>query len=396
MATEQHNTYLFTSESVTEGHPDKICDQISDAILDAILEKEIQLQNEGYVAPDGQPADVTQVRCACETMVTTGLAIVAGEIRTQAWVDVQSIVRDVITGIGYDRAKYGYDGNTCGVLNAIHEQSPDIAMGVDESWETKQAAASEDPYEKIGAGDQGLMFGYATNETPELLPLPFAVATRALELLRDRHSPLLLPDAKSQVTFDYCGRRIHTFLISTQHHAYAGQREIYELVRSIMDDVADAYGLNHDFRALVNPTGRFVRGGSYADTGVTGRKIVADTYGGVCRSGGGALSGKDPTKVDRSAAYMARKIACDIVRERLALRCEVQLAYAIGMAAPISVSAQFFGTNREPPHVILRHINSRYDLTPGGIIEGLGLKDVDYNRVSAYGHFGKAGLPWEA
>ena len=222
------------------------------------------------------------------------------------------------------------------------------------------------------------------------------MATRALGLLRDRHSPLLLPDAKSQVTFDYCGRRIHTFLISTQHHAYAGQREIYELVRSVMDDVADAYGLNHDFRALVNPTGRFVRGGSYADTGVTGRKIVADTYGGVCRSGGGALSGKDPTKVDRSAAYMARKVACDIVRERLALRCEVQLAYAIGMAAPISVSAQFFGTNREPPHVILRHINSRYDLTPGGIIEGLGLKDVDYNRVSAYGHFGKAGLPWEA
>ena len=363
----------FTSESVTEGHPDKLCDQVSDAVVDEILRHD--------------PA----ARVACECTASTGLLNIFGEITTSCYVDLQKVARDTVRDIGYTRGKYGFDADTCAVVVSIDEQSPDIAMGVDSALETRAQGGLD-----IGAGDQGLMFGYATNETPEMLPLPFAVATRALELLRDRHSPLLLPDAKSQVTFDYCGRRIHTFLISTQHHAYAGQREIYELVRSVMDDVADAYGLNHDFRALVNPTGRFVRGGSYADTGVTGRKIVADTYGGVCRSGGGALSGKDPTKVDRSAAYMARKIACDIVRERLALRCEVQLAYAIGMAAPISVSAQFFGTNREPPHVILRHINSRYDLTPGGIIEGLGLKDVDYNRVSAYGHFGKAGLPWEA
>ena len=347
---------LFTSEQVSAGHPDKICDQIADAIVTDCLRHD------------------RDSRVAVECMIKDCMIFIAGEITSTHAPDYEVLCREVLRRVG-DPDPEAY------VVNSLVTcQSRDIAMGVDRG----------------GAGDQGLMFGYATNETPELLPLPFAVATRALELLRDRHSPLLLPDAKSQVTFDYCGRRIHTFLISAQHHAYAGQREIYELVRSVMDDVADAYGLNHDFRALVNPTGRFVRGGSYADTGVTGRKIVADTYGGVCRSGGGALSGKDPTKVDRSAAYMARKIACDIVRERLALRCEVQLAYAIGMAAPISVSAQFFGTNREPPHVILRHINSRYDLTPGGIIEGLGLKDVDYNRVSAYGHFGKAGLPWEA
>ena len=347
---------LFTSEQVSAGHPDKICDQIADAIVTNCLRHD------------------RDSRVAVECMIKDCMIFIAGEITSKHAPDYEILCREVLKRIGDP------DPEAYLVNSLVTGQSRDIAVGVDRG----------------GAGDQGLVFGYATNETPEMLPLPFAVATRALELLRGLQSPLLRPDAKSQVTFDYSGRRIHNFLISTQHRAYVEQREIYELVRSVMDEASDAYGLNHDFRAMVNPTGSFVTGGSYADTGVTGRKIVADTYGGVCRCGGGALSGKDPTKVDRSAAYMARKIACDIVRERLALRCEVQLAYAIGVAAPVSVSAQFFGTNREPPHVILRRIRSRYDLTPTGIIDSLGLKDVDYNLVSAYGHFGKAGLPWEA
>ena len=347
---------LFTSEQVSAGHPDKICDQIADAIVTDCLRHD------------------RDSRVAVECMIKDCMILIAGEITSKHAPDYEILCREVLRRIGDP------DPEAYLVNSLVTCQSRDIGVGVDRG----------------GAGDQGLVFGYATNETPEMLPLPFAVATRALELLRGLHSPLLLPDAKSQVTFDYSARRIHTFLISTQHHAYVEQREIYELVRSVMDEASDAYGLNHDFRVLVNPTGSFVTGGSYADTGVTGRKLICDTYGGVCRCGGGALSGKDPTKVDRSAAYMARKIACDVVRERLALRCEVQLAYAIGVAAPVSVSAQFFGTNREPPHVILRRIRSRYGLTPTGIIDSLGLKNVDYNLVSAYGHFGKAGLPWEA
>lgn len=347
---------LFTSEQVSAGHPDKICDQIADAIVTDCLRHD------------------RDSRVAVECMIKDCMILIAGEITSKHAPDYEILCREVLRRIGDP------DPDAYLVNSLVTCQSRDIAVGVDRG----------------GAGDQGLVFGYATNETPEMLPLPFAVATRAQELLRGLHSPLLRPDAKSQVTFDYSSRRIHTFLISTQHRAYVEQREIYGLVRSVMDEASDAYGLNHDFRVLVNPTGSFVTGGSYADTGVTGRKLICDTYGGVCRCGGGALSGKDPTKVDRSAAYMARKIACDVVRERLALRCEVQLAYAIGVAAPVSVSAQFFGTNREPPHVILRRIRSRYDLTPTGIIDNLGLKDVDYNLVSAYGHFGKAGLPWEA
>ena len=347
---------LFTSEQVSAGHPDKLCDQIADAIVTDCLRHD------------------RSSRVAVECMMKDCMILIAGEITSSHFPDCEALCREVLERVGVP----GPDSFL--VTAMLTRQSREIGVGVDRG----------------GAGDQGLMFGYATHETPQMLPLPFAVATRALELLRDRHSPILLPDAKSQVTFDYASRRIHTFLISTQHRFEVRQKELYPLVRSVMNDAADAYGLNHDFRVLINPSGSFVTGGSYADTGVTGRKIVADTYGGICRCGGGALSGKDPTKVDRSGAYMARKIAKDIVREGLASRCEVQLAYSIGKSAPVSVSAQFFGSNRVPPHEILRKIRSRYDLTPTGIIDSLGLKDVDYNRVSAYGHFGKAGLPWEA
>ena len=348
---------LFTSEQVSAGHPDKICDQIADAIVTDCLRHD------------------RDSRVAVECMIKDCMIFIAGEITSTHAPDYVALCREVLTRVG-DPDPEAY------VVNSLVTcQSRDIAMGVDRG----------------GAGDQGLMFGYATNETPELLPLPFAVATRALGLLRDRHSPLLLPDAKSQVTFDYCGRRIHTFLISTQHHAYAGQREIYELVRSVMDDVADAYGLNHDFRALVNPTGRFVRGGSYADTGVTGRKIVADTYGGVCRSGGGALSGKDPTKVDRSAAYMARYMAKTIVAAGLAQKCQIELAYAIGVAQPVSVLVETYGTGKVSDEALAAALRRTFDLRPAAIIETLNLRRPIYAQTAAYGHFGRADLdlPWE-
>ena len=348
---------LFTSEQVSAGHPDKICDQIADAIVTDCLRHD------------------RDSRVAVECMIKDCMIFIAGEITSTHAPDYEVLCREVLRRVG-DPDPEAY------VVNSLVTcQSRDIAMGVDRG----------------GAGDQGLMFGYATNETPELLPLPFAVATRALELLRGRHSPLLLPDAKSQVTFDYCGRRIHTFLISTQHHAYAGQREIYELVRSVMDDVADAYGLNHDFRALVNPTGRFVRGGSYADTGVTGRKIVADTYGGVCRSGGGALSGKDPTKVDRSAAYAARWVAKNVVAAGLARRCQVQLAYAIGVARPVSVLVETFGTGVVSDEALEQAVEQVFDLRPTAIIRDLDLRRPIYRQLAAYGHMGREdlGVTWE-
>ena len=375
---------FFTSESVTEGHPDKICDQISDAVLDAILAQD----------PTG--------RVACETTASTGLIHIMGEISTSCYVDIPKIARQVIREIGYDRAKYGFDCDTCGIITNIDEQSADIALGVDQSLEAK---AEGDSQLDNGAGDQGMMFGYACDETPECMPLAISLAhkmaQRLTQVRKEGQVDYLRPDGKTQVTVEYDENnqpvRVDTVVLSTQHSPKAELDQIRkDMIERVIRPTVPAHLMDENTKIYVNPTGRFVIGGPQGDTGLTGRKIIVDTYGGSAPHGGGAFSGKDPTKVDRSAAYMARKIACDIVRERLALRCEVQLAYAIGMATPISVSAQFFGTNREPPHVILRHINSRYDLTPGGIIEGLGLKDVDYNRVSAYGHFGKAGLPWEA
>lgn len=365
---------LFTSESVTEGHPDKICDQISDAVLDAILAKD------------------PMARVACETMTSTGLIMIAGEITTNCYVDLDKIARETVREIGYDRAKYGFDCDSCSVLTSLKGQSPDIAQGVNSSLEARNGEADSDD---TGAGDQGMMFGYATDETPEMLPIPYAVATHALELLRELKSPLLLPDAKAQVSYDYDTGRITTFLISTQHREDTSVMDIRPLVEAVMETAAQDYDLNTDFEKLVNPTGRFVVGSSFADSGLTGRKIIADTYGGMCRHGGGAFSGKDPTKVDRSGAYMARKIAKDLVRSGQVRKCEVQLAYAIGVAEPVSVAVECFGTERVSLGEIKDWIRANYNLTPAGIIKELGLLDVDYNQVSAYGHFGKAGLPWE-
>lgn len=346
---------LFTSEQVSRGHPDKICDQISDAIVTDCLKHD------------------KNARVAVECMIKDCMIIIAGEVTSTHHPDYEALSRDVLRRIGVPGVEYYL------ITPLITCQSFDIARGVDAG----------------GAGDQGMMFGYATDETPDLLPIPFAVATRALEVLRDLNCKLLLPDAKAQVTYDYKAKRITTFLVSVQHREDVEQKDIRPIVRAAMEEAAAAYGLNLDFKALVNPTGSFVNGGSFADTGVTGRKIVADSYGGMCRHGGGAFSGKDPTKVDRSGAYMARKIACDIVRAGLAHRCEVQLAYAIGRKEPVSVAVQCYGTNSAPVPDILQRIRSQYDLTPQGIIQKLGLLDMDYNRVSAYGHFGKDDLPWE-
>jgi len=346
---------LFTSEQVSWGHPDKICDQIADAVVTDCLRND--------------RASLVAIEC----MIKEYQIIIAGEVTSRHTPDYDALVRNVLEWIGLENV------GSYNVTTHITRQSRDIAAGVDHG----------------GAGDQGMMFGYATDETPELLPVPFALATRALEMLRCLEHPFLLPDAKSQVTYDYSAKRIDTFLISTQHREEVSVESIRPVVEAAMGLAAEQYGLNGDFRALVNPTGRFVIGSSFADTGVTGRKIVADSYGGMCRHGGGAFSGKDPTKLDRSGAYMARKIACDIVRGGLAKRCEVQLAYAIWIAEPVSVSVCCFGTNRVPIPTIECRIRSQYDLTPGGIIEALCLLDVDYNRVSAYGHFGKAELPWE-
>ena len=345
---------IFTSEQVSWGHPDKICDQISDAIVTECLKQD------------------KNSRVAIETMIKDNCVVLAGELTTNAKIDYWNIVSDVLNKIGIK------DAGSYTVKTMISKQSSDIALGVD----------------KGGAGDQGMMFGYATDETPEYMPLPYMLATKALLKLKALNNKLLLPDAKAQVSYDYDRKRIDTFLVSTQHVAEATHEELEAIVKDVMFETAIEYGQNVDFKVLVNPTGRFVIGGSFGDSGVTGRKIIADTYGGVARHGGGAFSGKDPSKVDRSGAYIARKIAKDIVREKLASKCEVQIAYAIGVAEPVSVLVECFGTNAVPQSELEDFVR-KYDLTPRGIIEKLDLLNVDYNEASSYGHFGKDYLPWE-
>ena len=347
---------LITCEQVSAGHPDKICDQISDAIVTDCLQHD------------------RQSRVAVECLIKDFNIVIAGEITSKYTPDYTELVNRVLYRIGLENAFDHYE-----ITTHISQQSPDIALGVDQD----------------GAGDQGMMYGYATDETRCMLPLPYVLATEALELLKRLDNPILQPDAKCQVTYDYRKKRIDTFLISTQHREDVPLEDVRHLVEGVMRDVARHHKLNTDYKALVNPTGRFVVGGSFADTGVTGRKIIADTYGGVCRHGGGAFSGKDPTKVDRSAAYMARKIAKDIVRSRFAKRCEVQLAYAIGVKEPVSVNVDCFGTNRVPLWYIRKWIRKNYDLTPAGIISFLGLRDLDYNHVSSLGHFWRGWMPWE-
>ncbi len=405
--TNAQSSYLFTSESVTEGHPDKICDQISDSILDAILAKEASLAETGYIAPNGMPADPAQVRCACETMATTGMIIVTGEIRTQAYVDVPDIVRTVLRDIGYDRAKYGFDCDTCGVINTIHDQSPDIAAGVDESWEVRHGASSDDPYELIGAGDQGMMFGYACTDTSTLMPAPIYLAHRLAERLTDIRKnetlPYLRPDGKTQVSVRYEDGKpvnVEKVVVSTQHSSEITQEELKaDLLEHVIQPVFASEGipLASDAGIHVNPTGRFVVGGPMGDAGLTGRKIIVDTYGGMGRHGGGAFSGKDCTKVDRSATYAARWVAKNIVAAGLADRCELQVAYAIGMARPVSLMVETFGTAHVPEQDIERAINEVFDLRPGAIIDTLELRRPIFRKTAAYGHFGRE-LPeftWE-
>ena len=398
--------YYFTSESVTEGHPDKICDQVSDAILDAILAKEAELEADGYVAPDGVPAKLENVRCACETFVTTGTVVVAGEVRTEAYVDVQKIVRDTIRRIGYDRAKYGFDCETCGVLNIIHEQSADIAAGVDESFDT-QAGRTTDPIDAVGAGDQGMMFGYACDETPVLMPMPHYLASRMAERLaavrRNGTVDYLRPDGKTQVTVRYEDGKpveVTTIVISTQHAAEIEDmgKIKADLIEHVITPVMAAENMPWDNADIyVNPTGRFVVGGPMGDTGLTGRKIIVDTYGGYGRHGGGAFSGKDCTKVDRSAAYAARWVAKNVVAAGLADRCEVELAYAIGVSKPLSIMVDTFGTAKVAEDKIVEAVEKTFDLRPGAIIRDLDLRRPIYEKTAAYGHFGRedADFTWE-
>ena len=391
-------SYLFTSESVTEGHPDKICDQISDAILDAVLAKEIQLAEAGY----GAPADPKNARVACETVTSTGLVMVTGEIRTQAYIDVDQIVRETIREIGYTRAKFGFDGNTCGVVNAIHEQSPDIAQGVDASSEFKEDGADE--LDVFGAGDQGMMFGFACNETSQLMPMPIYLAHRLSERLtkvrKDGTLEYLRPDGKTQVSVRYVDDKpvaVEKILISTQHSDDVEQRQIYaDMVEHVIKPVFDEEGIAYeDAEIYVNPTGRFVIGGPMGDAGLAGRKIIVDTYGGMGRHGGGAFSGKDPTKVDRSGAYAARWVAKNVVAAGLADKCEVQVAYAIGVARPLSLMVETFGTEHVDADLIERAVDEVFDLRPGAILRDLDLQRPIYRKTAAYGHFGRAEFPWE-
>ncbi len=401
-------SYVFTSESVTEGHPDKICDQISDAVLDAILTKEIELAEAGYVAPNGQIADPMRVRCACETLVSTGMVIVTGEIRTQAYVDVPDIVREVLRDIGYNRAKYGFDCDTCGVLSAIHDQSPDIAQGVDASWEAQHGWAAHDPYDRVGAGDQGMMFGYACKETSTLMPTPIYLAHRLAERLtavrKDGTLPYLRPDGKTQVTVRYENGvpvAVDKLVISAQHSDEIDHASLAaDLEKQVIEPVLAHEGVEISDAAhiLVNPTGRFVVGGPMSDTGLTGRKIIVDTYGGMGRHGGGAFSGKDCTKVDRSAAYAARWVAKNVVAAGLADRCEIQLAYAIGVARPVSIMVDTFKTNYVAESDIERAIVEVFDLRPAAILDALDLRRPIYRKTASYGHFGRE-LPeftWES
>ncbi|MBK5244472.1 MAG: methionine adenosyltransferase [Eubacteriaceae bacterium] len=377
---------LFTSESVTEGHPDKMCDQISDAILDAILEKD------------------PMARVACETMATTGLVLVGGEITTDCYVDISKLVRETVREIGYDRAKYGFDCDTCAVLLAIDEQSPDIAMGVNEALESKEGHLTEKAL-AIGAGDQGMMFGYACNETPEFMPLPISLAHKLAKRLSDIRKQGLVdylrPDGKTQVTVEYndgVPTRIDTVVISTQHCASVSTETIRkDIIEKVIMAVIDPSFLDADTKYFINPTGRFVIGGPQGDAGLTGRKIIVDTYGGSGRHGGGAFSGKDPTKVDRSGAYAARHVAKNIVAAGLADKCEVELAYAIGVAKPVSIYVETFGTGKIPEDKIVELIEKHFDLRPAAIIENLHLRAPIYKQTAAYGHFGRTDidLPWE-
>ena len=378
--------WTFTSESVTEGHPDKVADQVSDSILDAILE----------VDPAG--------RVACETMVTTGLCVVAGEMTTSEYVEIPKIVRKTITDIGYDDANAGFDGNTCGVIVSIDEQSADIAQGVDASEEVRSSGPSDDDLDLQGAGDQGMMFGYACDETPELMPLPIWTAHRMAERLAEvRHKgqvPYLRPDGKTQVTFEYEDGRpigLKNVVISTQHQDGIDRDTVIrpDLIEQVINPVIPEQFASNNYDIFINPTGRFVIGGPQGDCGLTGRKIIVDTYGGMGRHGGGAFSGKDPSKVDRSAAYAARWVAKHVVASGAASRCELQVAYAIGVAHPMSILVDTFGTEQVDPDAIVAAVREVFDLRPGAIVRDLDLLRPGYQRTAAYGHFGRAGFSWE-
>ena len=378
---------LFTSESVTEGHPDKICDQISDSVLDAIY------------------AQDPSARVACETSVTTGLVLVMGEITTNCYVDITKVVRNTIREIGYDRAKYGFDCDTCSVLTSIDEQSPDIAMGVNKALEAKTGEMTDEQIDAIGAGDQGMMFGFACDETPELMPMPISLAHKLVKKLSDVRKDgtltYLRPDGKSQVTIEYEDDkpiRVDTVVISTQHSADVDHDTIEkDIIEKVIKPIIPAELLDKDTRYFINPTGRFVVGGPQGDSGLTGRKIIVDTYGGYARHGGGAFSGKDPTKVDRSAAYAARYVAKNIVAAGLAKKCEVQLAYAIGVARPVSILIDTFGTGKVSQEKLEALVCKHFDLRPAGIIKTLDLRRPIYKQTAAYGHFGRTDidLSWE-
>ena len=374
---------LFTSESVTEGHPDKICDQISDAILDALMEQD------------------PMSRVACETCTTTGIVMVMGEITTNAYVDIQKIVRDTIREVGYTRGKYGFDADTCGVITAIDEQSSDIAMGVDKALEAREHEMSEEELDAIGAGDQGMMFGYATNETDEYMPYPISLAHKLARQLtkvrKDGTLPYLRPDGKTQVTVEYDedGKpfRLEAVVLSTQHDPDITQEQIHEdIKREVFDKILPAEMVDDETKFYINPTGRFVIGGPHGDAGLTGRKIIVDTYGGYARHGGGAFSGKDCTKVDRSAAYAARYVAKNIVAAGLADKCEIQLSYAIGVAEPTSIMVDTFGTGKKSSQELVDLIRRHFDLRPAGIIKMLDLRRPIYKQTAAYGHFGRNDL----
>ena len=378
--------FLFTSESVTEGHPDKICDQISDAILDALLKED------------------PQSRVACETTATTGMVTVMGEITTSAYADIPRIVRGVVNEIGYTRSDYGFDGDTCAVITSIDEQSPDIAMGVDESY-AYQHGSKEDIYEKTGAGDQGLMFGYACSETPEYMPLAITMAhklcRRLSEVRKSGELAYLRPDGKSQVTVEYVdgkAKRIDTVVVSTQHDPEISQETLRrDILEKVIRYVIPAEYLDSDTKFFINPTGRFVIGGPQGDTGLTGRKIIVDTYGGAAPHGGGAFSGKDPTKVDRSACYAARYAAKNLVASGLCERCQIQLAYAIGVARPVSIMVDSFGTGKMSDEELVKIVERHFDFRPAAIIDKLDLRRPIYRQTAAYGHFGRTDLdlPWE-